>query len=141
MTKQNEKPTYAQAVEAFTVEKAFSVLSRPPEQGLNAAVECCDRYCGAGRVALYWASQSGERESFTFEELRAASGRFANLLRSFGVSAGDRVAGLLPRRPELLTTILGTWRIGAVYQPLFTAFGPKAIEHRLAGSGARVVVT
>ena len=51
------------------------------------------------------------------------------------------MAGLLPRTPELLVTILGTWRAGAVYQPLFTAFGPKAIEHRVQSSGARTVVT
>jgi len=51
------------------------------------------------------------------------------------------VAGLLPRTAELLVVVLATWRIGAVYQPLFTAFGPKAIEHRLNSSGAAVVVT
>ena len=64
-----------------------------------------------------------------------------NLLKAQGVGAGDRVAGLMPRTPELLVTILATWRLGAVYQPLFTAFGPKAIEHRLEQSHARVVVT
>ena len=35
----------------------------------------------------------------------------------------------------------GTWRAGAVYQTLFTAFGPKAIEYRLERSGAKLVVT
>ncbi len=40
-----------------------------------------------------------------------------------------------------MITILGTWRVGAVYQPLFTAFGPKAIEQRLECSSARWVVT
>ena len=40
-----------------------------------------------------------------------------------------------------MVTILGTWRIGAVYQPLFTAFGSKAVEHRLQSSGAKLVVT
>ena len=50
-------------------------------------------------------------------------------------------AGLLPRTPELLVTILGAWRAGAVYQPLFTAFGSKAVEHRLQSSGAKLVVT
>ncbi|TIV18857.1 MAG: AMP-binding protein, partial [Mesorhizobium sp.] len=45
------------------------------------------------------------------------------------------------RIPELVALILGTWRIGAVYQPLFTAFGPKAIEHRLSYSKAKLVVT
>ncbi|WP_449579230.1 AMP-binding protein [Paracoccus mutanolyticus] len=37
--------------------------------------------------------------------------------------------------------ILGAWRLGAVYQPLFTAFGPKAIQHRLETSRAKLVVT
>ena len=40
--------------------------------------------------------------------------------------------------------MLGTWRAGAVYQPLFTAFGPKAIEQRVTaegGSGAKLIVT
>ncbi|TGR94223.1 AMP-binding protein, partial [bacterium M00.F.Ca.ET.191.01.1.1] len=49
--------------------------------------------------------------------------------------------GMLPRIPELVALILGTWRIGAVYQPLFTAFGPKAVEHRLSYSKAKLVVT
>ena len=57
--------------------------------------------------------------------------RFANFLLAQGVKKGDKVAGLLPRNIELLITVFATWRIGAVYQPLFTAFGPKAIEHRL----------
>lgn len=47
----------------------------------------------------------------------------------------------MPRTAELLITVLATWRLGAVYQPLFTAFGPKAIEHRLEQSGAKAVVT
>ena len=48
---------------------------------------------------------------------------------------------MLPRVPDLMTVALGTWRAGAVYQPLFTAFGPKAIEHRLKTSNAKLVVT
>jgi acetyl-CoA synthetase len=62
-------------------------------------------------------------------------------LREQGIGPGDRVAVLLPRIPELLVAALGTWRAGAVYQTLFTAFGPKAIEYRLERSGARLVVT
>src|SRR3546814_8696933 len=58
-----------------------------------------------------------------------------------GVRPGERVAGLLPRTPDLLTVLLGTLRAGAVYQPVFTAFGPKAIETRLSASSPRLVVT
>lgn len=36
--------------------------------GVNACVECCDRHVGDGRVALHWASASGERATYTFED-------------------------------------------------------------------------
>lgn len=108
---------------------------------LNACVECCDRHALPGRIALFWEGRDGQRESWTFAELQQRAAQFAGFLASQGLGPGDRVAGLLPRTPELLIAILGTWRLGAVYQPLFTAFGPKAIEHRLAVSQARMVVT
>lgn len=108
---------------------------------INACVECCDRHVGAERTALIWEGRHGERATWTFEQLQAASARFANLLASRGIGAGDCVSGILSRTPELLITILGTWRAGAVYQPLFTAFGPKAIEHRVHTAGSKLVVT
>lgn len=108
---------------------------------LNACVECCDRHAGNHRLALRWEGRDGQSADYSFDQLRELSARFAHVLAARGIGAGDRVAGLLPRTPELLVTILGTWRVGAVYQPLFTAFGPKAIEHRLNTAGARLVVT
>ena len=112
--------------------------------GLNAAVECCDRWAEDGRIVLEWVGRELQRETVSYAALKSDSERFANLLKRRGIGKGDIVAGLLPRIPELLTVVLGTWRAGAVYQPLFTAFGPKAIEQRIAGdsgSGAKLVVT
>ena len=108
---------------------------------LNACVECCDRHAASGRTALYWEGRDGSSARYSFFELKQQAARFGNFLKSQGIGPGDKVAGLLPRTAELLITILGTWRVGAVYQPLFTAFGPKAIEHRLSNSGAKLVVT
>lgn len=132
---------YRHAAEGFDLERILRDTLSGSREALNACVECCDRHALPGRVALFWEGRDGSRQRWTFAELKEASARFAGFLRSQGVGPGDRVAGLLPRTPELLITILGTWRLGAVYQPLFTAFGPKAIEHRLACSGARLVVT
>ncbi|WP_430293225.1 acyl-CoA synthetase [Pseudomonas sp. B1-22] len=108
---------------------------------LNACVECCDRHAIPGRVALFWEGKDGDSASYTFTQLKELSGRFASFLHGLGVRPGDVVSGMLPRTPELLITVLGTWRLGAVYQPLFTAFGPKAIEHRVKLAGSKVVVT
>lgn len=132
---------YAEAIAGFSYQSAVAQQLRGSLDAVNACVECCDRHALPGRIALFWESRDGSSETYTFTQLQALSARFANFLKAQGVGPGDRVAGLLPRTPELLVTILGTWRAGAVYQPLFTAFGPKAIEHRLNTSGARLVVT
>ena len=134
-------PSYADAVAQFRIEAAAAHLHGDLARGLNACVECCDRHASSGATALDWIDINGRQHSFSFAQMQALSARVANLLVAQGVKPGDVVAGLLPRTPELVATILGTWRAGAVYQPLFTAFGPKAIEHRLHMSEARLVVT
>ena len=132
---------YFTAAREFDFEAAVADTLAGRLDAINACVECCDRHVGAGRAALIWEGRDGERATWTFEQLQAASSRFANLLASRGIGAGDCVSGILPRTPELLITILGTWRAGAIYQPLFTAFGPKAIEHRVHTAGSKLVVT
>ncbi|PIB42163.1 AMP-binding protein [Pseudomonas sp. 2822-15] len=108
---------------------------------LNACIECCDRHAHGNAVALYCETRDGRARHYTFSELQAHAARFGNFLRAQGVQPGDRIAGLMPRTVELVIALLGAWRIGAVYQPLFTAFGPKAIEQRLDCSKARWIVT
>ena len=133
--------SYEKFVDGFKAEQIAAKLSGDFDAGLNACIECCDRHAQPGRVALFWEGSDGRSETYTFEKLREHSARLANFLRTAGVRPGDRVAGLLPRIPELLILMLGTWRLGAVYQPLFTAFGPKAIEHQLDASSARMIFT
>ena len=128
-------------MDGLKAEQIAAKLSGDLDAGLNACIECCDRHEQPGRVALFWEGSDGRSETYTFEKLREHSARLANFLRCAGVQPGDRAAGLLPRIPELLIVTLGTWRLGAVYQPLFTAFGPKAIEHRVGASGARMIFT
>jgi acetyl-CoA synthetase len=134
-------PPYTDAVARFRLSDEVAKLQGDPATGINACIECCDRHTGQNRLALCAISAGGELRKFSFDDLKDMSARVANLLKDAGVGPGDVVAGMLPRIPELVALILGTWRIGAVYQPLFTAFGPKAIDHRLKTSGAKLVVT
>ena len=132
---------YTEAFAGFSYPDTVSRQLHGNLDAINACVECCDRHALPGRIALFWEGRDGTSETWTFTQLQALSAQVAGFLKAQGVQPGDRVAGLLPRTPELLATILGVWRAGAVYQPLFTAFGPKAIEHRLNTSGAKLVVT
>lgn len=132
---------YNEAVDQFDIQQVAKATLGGSLESLNACVECCDRHALPGRIALFWEGADGDSATYTFSQLRDQASRFAAFLANQGVGAGDCVAGLLPRRVELLITVLATWRLGAVYQPLFTAFGPKAIDHRLQTAGTRVVVT
>ena len=132
---------YSSATSQFDYLNTVNAALHGSLEALNACVECCDRHALPGRIALFWEGRDGSDATWTYRQLQDNAARFANFLRAQGVGKGDKVAGLLPRNAELLIAVLATWRIGAVYQPLFTAFGPKAIEHRLGSSGARIVVT
>ncbi|TCM62722.1 acetyl-CoA synthetase [Acinetobacter calcoaceticus] len=132
---------YQTAVQAFDLATTARTLLSGSVDALNACYECCDRHAEADKVALNWQGKDGAKLQYTFAQLQQRASQFANYLKSQGVVKGDRISGLLPRTPELLITILGAWRIGAVYQPLFTAFGPKAIEHRLKLAQSKLVVT
>lgn len=111
---------------------------------LNAYMACCGRHVRDGRgdnIALVHEDTAGNVTRMSFAELDKASAQVANLLLSYGVKAGDQVATMLPRTPELLTIVLATWRIGAVYQPLFTAFGYDSIKYRMDKANTKVVFT
>lgn len=133
--------TLEQAHQDFDYEVLISKSLVGTAQALNAYIECCERYVGSDKVALIWQAKDGRSEQWTFEQLAEASGKLANYFKHVGIQTGDCIAGLLPRTPELLITILATWRIGAIYQPLFTAFESKAIEHRLDTANTQLVVT
>jgi acetyl-CoA synthetase len=77
----------------------------------------------------------------TYAELAGLSSRFANGLSRLGIRRGDRICALVGRIPELYVTALGALKAGAVFCPLFSAFGPEPVRVRLAKSRARVLVT
>ena len=116
----------------------------PNGAGLNIAHEAVDRHAAgplAGHTALTWIGRSGQRRAFSYEDLRAETSRFANVLRQLGITRGDIVATLSGRIPALYITALGALKYGGVYAPLFSAFGPEPIAARLTRSRARVLVT
>ncbi|MDB5084791.1 MAG: acetate--CoA ligase, partial [Bacilli bacterium] len=110
---------------------------------VNAAYEAIDRHVHAGRgeqIALYY-SDAARQSQHTFREMMDESNRFGNVLRSLGVSKGDRVFIFMPRSPELYAAFLGAIKIGAIVGPLFEAFMEAAVKDRLQDSGAVAIVT
>jgi acetyl-CoA synthetase len=131
------------AMTRMAPEEAYqSWLKEYGGSGISAAHLLCDRHARIpDKVALFYEDAQGQAFKWTFRELQDLSSRMAGFLKSIGIEKGDRVAALLPKAPELLITTLAVWRLGAVYVPLFTAFGPDAVDYRVSDSGTRVVVT
>lgn len=73
-------------------------------------------------------------------ELDESSNRCAHLLRSLGVSRGDRVGVAMVPSIELVTVLLGVLKAGAAYVPLDPAYPPERIRWTLEDCQPEVVV-
>ncbi|MFP5363021.1 MAG: acetate--CoA ligase [Thermoleophilia bacterium] len=137
-------PAYEDACAAFSWAGARELLAGLPGGGLNICHEALDRQAdGAlgGATALRCIDRDGARRDISYAELRDRAARFAGVLAELGVQRGERVFSLLGRVPELHVAALGTMRAGAIFCPLFSAFGPDPIRQRMQRGDARVLVT
>ncbi|HEX6350341.1 MAG TPA: AMP-binding protein [Candidatus Dormibacteraeota bacterium] len=110
---------------------------------LNIVASCLDRQLERGlgaKLALIWEGEDGEVRRLTYAQLNAEVCRFASALKRLGVEKGDRVGLFMPLTPEVAIALLACAKLGAVYIPLFSGYGPGAISSRLNDGGAKVLV-
>ena len=81
-------------------------------------------------VALVFVNESGDRAELHWQELRLQVANVSESLRSFGVKAGDRVAGLLPNHTDAVVAALATASLGAVWSSCSPDFGLKGVLER-----------
>ncbi len=111
----------------------------------NITYNCLDRHVLGERrnkVALIWKGESAEDERvFTYRQLYREVMRFANGLKKLGVVKGDRVCIYMPVIPEQVIAMLACARIGAVHSVVFGGYGAAALNQRIVGAGAKIVIT
>jgi acetyl-CoA synthetase len=107
----------------------------------NIAEVCGRRWAQErSRVAIYFDDDAGQSATYTYAALQADANRLSNALLALGVKRGDRVAIVLPQRPETAVAHLAIYQLGAIAMPLSMLFGPEALEYRLQNSGAVVAI-
>lgn len=129
----------------FSWDAVQSALAGLPNgAGLNIAHEAVDRHAAGplrDRTAFRWIGEDGDPQDLSYGKLSALTNRFANVLEALGVEKGDGVFACADRIPELYIAALGAFKHGAVFCPLFSAFGPEPIRQRLERGKARVLLT
>jgi acetyl-CoA synthetase len=107
----------------------------------NMARACCGNWApDRGRFALYWEDESGAMAAYTYWDLQQAANRLSNALAALGVRRGDRVAIILPQRPETAIAYIAVFQMGAIALPLSHLFGPDALEYRMEHAEASVAI-
>ena len=111
---------------------------------INIAWYCSDRICQMGKadkLALIYEGFGGIEKEYTFNDIRLAGNTIGAFLRNLGVVQEDRVCLFMDRIPELYLSFLGVLKIGAIVQPLFSAFGEESLHVRLENAQTRVIIT
>jgi len=135
---------YEAAYRDFDWEQAKGMLGYKDGDPINIGYYCSDRICEQGKgdkLALIWEGFKGEVKKYTFDELRVNSNTYAAFLRSIGVEAGDRICIFMDKIPDLYFSFLGILKIGAIAQPLFSAFGEEALFTRMENAESSVILT
>jgi acetyl-CoA synthetase len=110
---------------------------------MNITRSCLDRWldAGADKPAILWEGEEGVSRRLTYRDLHAEVCRLAGALRALGVRPGDRVGIFMPLVPETAAALLACARLGAIFLPLFSGYGARAIASRLNDAEATVLLT
>ncbi|MFN5754006.1 MAG: acetate--CoA ligase [Pseudanabaena sp.] len=136
---------YEETCSTFSWDKIANELkSVSDRQGINIADIAIDRHAtgtNGDQLAMRFIGKDWTIIDFSYNQLKAESNRFANVLQSLGVAKGDRVFVLAGRIPALYIAALGTLKNGSVFCPMFSAFGPEPIYQRMERGDAKVLIT
>jgi len=86
------------------------------------------------------AIETATGRTISFAELESSSARIANLLKSLGLQAGDRVTVQIDKSPEGVFLYLACLRGGLVYHPLNTAYQRAEVDYFLDNAEPTAIV-
>src|SRR5713101_6869699 len=111
---------------------------------INASYNCLDRHLTTPRknkAAIIWEGEPGDQRVLTYQDLHREVSRFANVLKSRGVKAGDRAIIYMPMVPELPIALLACARLGIIHSVVFGGFSAEALKVRIQDLDAVLVIT
>jgi len=110
----------------------------------NPCANMLDRHLNQGadnKAALIWESESFETRVYTYRMLYHEVNRFANVLINLGLRKGDPVAIFLPNLPEAVIAVLACFRLGVIFNTIFSGFSSAALRTRIEVFEPKIVIT
>ncbi len=108
---------------------AFNMLDRNIEKGY------------ANKLALIWEGENYDTKFFTYKMLLCEVNKFCNVLKNFGLKKGDRVSIYLPNLAETVIAVLACYRMGVLFNTVFSGFSANALRERLNHFEPHVFIT
>ncbi|AOL17415.1 AMP-dependent synthetase [Sulfolobus sp. A20] len=94
-----------------------------------------------GEVGVLRVDDKWNKQSLSYSQLKDKAQKLSSFLRNeFKVSKGDVMACLAEKKIEQVVYLVSSWMLGAIFEPLFTAFGPSAIEMRIKDKKPKVIL-
>ncbi|MFV0459040.1 MAG: propionyl-CoA synthetase [Actinomycetales bacterium] len=116
-----------------------------PDGVLNTCYNALDRHVIEGRAdqpaVVYDSAVTDDSRTYTYAELLDEVARFAGVLRTLGVTKGDRVVIYMPMIPQALIAMLACARLGAVHSVVFGGFAPAELAVRIDDATPKVIVS
>ncbi len=136
--------SYDERIKNFDWNIAEKELDYHPGDIINIGWYCSDRICLMGKAdkpGLLWEGSTGVEKRYTYNDIRLNSNTIAQFLLDLGIKPEDRVCLFMDKIPELYIGFLGILKMGAIAQPLFSAFGDDSLFIRLDNAQTTAIIT
>ncbi|MEY4562459.1 MAG: propionyl-CoA synthetase, partial [Pseudomonadota bacterium] len=110
----------------------------------NLCHNAVDRHLAARShqaALIHVSTETGQEQVFSFAELHREVMCMAAILKSLGVTRGDRVLIYMPMVPQAVFAMLACTRIGAIHSVVFGGFASGSLANRIDDALPRVIVT
>ncbi len=110
-----------------------------PQARLNFAENLLERGRD-GDLALHYRGETGQDVRLTRGELKRQVALAAAHFRALGLKPGDRVAAMLPNRPEAVIAMLATTSLGATWSSCSPDFGEAGVLDRFGQIDPKIFI-
>ncbi len=93
-----------------------------------------------GNTALIFWGEDKVKKTMTWAQLHAAVSQAQQFLRAQGVREGDRVAALMPNKPEAVVGLLAASSLGAIWSSASPDFGVQGVLDRFGQIEPKVLI-